>query len=50
MFEQALLVADRLPSNRRDGLFARLDRVREISETFGYGVSDNMDLILAKYR
>ena len=50
MFEQALLVADRLPSNRRDGLLARLDRVREISETFGYGVGDNMDFILAKYR
>jgi hypothetical protein len=50
MFEQTLLVADRLPSNRRDGLFAWLNRVREISETFGYGVGDNMDLILAKYR
>jgi hypothetical protein len=50
MFEQALLVADRLPSNRRDGLLARLDGVREISETFGYGVGDNMDFILAKYR
>jgi hypothetical protein len=49
MFEQALLVADRLPSNRRDDLFARLDRVREISETFGYGVGDTMDFILAKY-
>jgi hypothetical protein len=39
-----------LPANRWDDLFARLDRVREISETFGYGVGDNMDLILAKYR
>jgi hypothetical protein len=50
MFEQALLVADRLPANRRDALFARLARVHEISETFGYGVGDNMDFILARYR
>src|SRR6202049_4261938 len=43
MFEQALMVADRLPDNRRDALVARLERVREISETFGYGVGDTMD-------
>jgi hypothetical protein len=49
MFEQALMAADRSPANRRDGLLARLDRVREISETFGYGVGDTMDFILAKY-
>jgi hypothetical protein len=49
MFEQALMVVDRLPDNRRDALVARLYRVREISETFGYGVGDTMDSNLAKY-
>ena len=50
MFEQALVVADKLPANHRDALVARLDRVRGISEKIGYGVGDNMDFILAKYR
>jgi len=50
MFEQALVVADKLPANRRDALVARLDRVRGISEKIGYGIGDNMDFILAKYR
>ena len=50
MFDQALAVADRLPVNRRDAMVARLDQVRGISEKFGYGVGDNMDFILAKYR
>ena len=50
MFEQALVVADKLPANRREALVARLDRVRGISEKIGYGVGDNMDFILAKYR
>src|SRR5271156_1717664 len=49
MFEQALMVADTLPANRRDALVARLDQVRGISEKFGYGVRDDMDFILAKY-
>jgi hypothetical protein len=33
---------------RRDSLIARLDRVREISHAFGYGVGDDMDYLLAK--
>jgi hypothetical protein len=49
MFEQALKSANTLPANGRDGLIARLDRVREISHAFGYGVGDDMDYLLAKY-
>jgi hypothetical protein len=49
MFEQALQSANTLPANGGDGLIARLDRVREISHDFGYGVGDDMDYLLAKY-
>ena len=49
MFEQALAVANTLPASSRDALVARLDRVRGISQKFGYGVGDDMDFILAKY-
>jgi len=49
MFEQALQSANTLLSNGWDGLIARLDRVREISHAFGYGVGDDMDYLLAKY-
>src|SRR5271169_1481093 len=50
MFEQALQSANTLPANGGDGLIARLDRVREISHAFGYGVGDDMDYLLAKYK
>ena len=49
MFEQALKSANMLPANGRDDLIARLDRVRQISHDFGYGVGDSMDYLLAKY-
>jgi hypothetical protein len=49
MFEQALKSAKTLPTNGRDNLIARLDRVREISHDFGYSVGDDMDYLLAKY-
>jgi hypothetical protein len=49
MFEQALTIANRLPANTRDALLTRLDRVRNISHKFGYGVGDDMDFLLAKY-
>jgi len=49
MFEQGLKSANTLSANGRDGLIARLDRVREISHAFGYGVGDDMDFLLAKY-
>jgi hypothetical protein len=49
MFEQALKTANALPVNGRNALVARLDRVREISHKFGYGVGDDMDFLLSKY-
>ena len=49
MFEQALQSAKTLPPDGRDSLIVRLNRVREISHAFGYGVGDDMDYLLAKY-
>ena len=50
MFEQALKSANTLPAEGRDSLIVRLNRVREISQAFGYGVGEDMDLLLAKFR
>jgi hypothetical protein len=49
MFEQALQSANTLPADGRHSLIARLNRVREISHAFGYGVGDDMDYLCAKY-
>jgi hypothetical protein len=49
MFEQALKVANTLSANDRDDFVTRLNRVREISHRFGYGVGDDMDFLLSKY-
>jgi hypothetical protein len=49
IFEQALTVANTLPASGRAPLVARLDRVRGISQKFGYGVGDDVDFIFAKY-
>jgi hypothetical protein len=49
MFEQALKVSTHLSARDRDALIARLDGVRVISRSIGYGVSDDMDSALAKY-
>jgi hypothetical protein len=49
MFDQAVATANTLPTDTRDALIARLDRVRSISHKCGYGVGDDMDSILAKY-
>jgi hypothetical protein len=48
MFEQTAATANSLPTDTRDALIARLDRVRSISHKCGYGVGDDMDSILAK--
>ncbi len=50
MFEQALKLVEALPADRRAGLVVRLERVRDISHDFGYGVGDEMDFLLLKYR
>jgi len=49
MFELALKLTNALPVNRRAGFFSRLDRVRDISYKFGYGVGDDMDSLLSTY-
>jgi hypothetical protein len=49
MFEQALKSATTLPADGRDSLIVRLNRVREISHAFGYGVGDDMDYLWTKY-
>jgi hypothetical protein len=49
MFEQALKLANTLSVDRRDDLVARLDRVRDISRDFGYGVVDDMDDLIGEY-
>jgi hypothetical protein len=49
MFDQALKVTDQLPASDHNALIARLDRVRAVSHSLGYGVGDDMDSMLAKY-
>jgi hypothetical protein len=49
MFEQSVAAANTFPTETRDALIARLDRVRSISHKCGYGVGDDMDSILANY-
>ncbi|MBI3485101.1 MAG: hypothetical protein HY012_08125 [Acidobacteria bacterium] len=49
MFEEALKLANSLSDDRRVELVARLDRVRDISHDFGYGVADDMDFLLSEY-
>lgn len=49
MFEQALKVTDSLAANVRTGLLTRLDRVRCICHEFGYGVGDDMDVLLSEF-
>jgi hypothetical protein len=51
IFEQALIATNALPADSREPLLARLDRVRNISsQKIDYGVGEDMDSILAKYR
>ena len=49
MFEQALKAASSLTAEAQAPLIARLDRVRQVSHNFGYGVGDDMDVLLAEY-
>ena len=49
MFEQALKTTNTLAGNIRIGLFSRLNRVRNISHEFGYGVRDDMDVLFSEF-
>jgi hypothetical protein len=50
MFEQSLKTIATLPEEARPAFWARLDAVRDVSQDFGYGVSDGMDDLLAEHR
>ncbi len=49
MFEAALKVSVTLPNDLRDALLNRLDHVRSVSHNLGYGVGDEMNIILVDY-
>ena len=49
MFEQALTTISTLPESQRPDLLTRLDDVRSTSHNFGYGVGDDMDVLLAAH-
>jgi hypothetical protein len=49
MFEQSLKITNTLAGNARRILLTRLDRVRNISHEFGYGVGDEMDVLLSEF-
>jgi hypothetical protein len=49
MFEQSLKITNTLAGNARRGLLTRLDRVRNISHEFGYGVGEEMDVLLSEF-
>ena len=50
MFGQALKTSAALPAGPRDAMLARLDAMRDAAHRLGYGVGDDMDRLLAKYR
>ena len=50
MFEQALKISITLENQQRHDLLDRLDDVRSISHNLGYGVGDEMNILLAKYK
>ena len=50
MFEAALKVSIILQNELRDALLDRLDDVRSVSHNLGYGVGDEMNIILADYK
>jgi hypothetical protein len=39
-----------LPIDQRDAALDRLDDMRSISHNSGYGVGDEMDILLAEYK
>ena len=49
VFAQAAGLAAKMPDRIGKGLFDRLDKVREISRQFGYGVGEEMDAIFVRF-
>ena len=48
MFERALRTTGSLPANVQTSLIERLDTVRNMSAELGYGVRDDMDILLSE--
>jgi hypothetical protein len=49
MFGQALNTTANLTANVQSEVLTRLDRVRSIGHEFGYGVGDDMDVLLSEF-
>ena len=49
MFEQASKAVAALPETQRPALWTRLDVVRDRSHDIGYGVGEDMDVLLAEH-
>lgn len=47
MFEKAIQHANTLPGDQRDRFLKRLDQVRCVAHNFGYGVGDELDVLLS---
>jgi len=48
-FEKALRTVNTLPAGVQGDRIARLERVRTASKEFGYGVADDMDVLLSEF-
>lgn len=48
MFEQVLKLVHTLPESCQKNLITKLERVRKICHGFGYGVGDDMDVLLSQ--
>ena len=49
MFEEALKLTRELPAGDRDALMVRLHGVRTSSQTLGFGLTADLDSLLADY-
>jgi len=49
MFAQALKIVAALPTNVQTSLLSRLDRVRTVGRQLGYGIGEDMDVLLAEF-
>ena len=50
MFEQSLKTVNALSVERRDDFLTRLDGVRVTSHRIGFGVEDDMDFLMSKFK
>ena len=50
MFYRAFKISITLENDLRDALLDRLDKVRRVSHSIGYGVGEEMNILLAEYK